>query len=392
MAESGTPRRVLLVLDHFHPHVGGGETLFLELARGLAGRGDDVSVVTLRRPRSAPREETIDRIAVRRVWAPPFAARIWFIVAALPAALSGAREADVVHAAGYAATLPAWIAARLLGKPFLVTVYEVLGEGWRDSSGRRSITALASQAFEAFLLRLGADAYVCISEYTKARLERLLGGRRARIAVVYPAVDHDFWTADRHRPRALRSELGLAESRRICVFFGRPGVSKGVETLIQAAEILHRGGDDRVHFVLLLSAQPSSPHERVRTAIRRRGLESILTLRPSVPREELPGYLMAADCVAVPSLSEGFGYSAVEAALLGCRVVSTAGHAVEEVLAGHATFVPPGDPYRLAEAVRAVATSDRRGDPPPRRFDRDTQVRGMSVLYDEALTSASGRK
>jgi glycosyltransferase involved in cell wall biosynthesis len=378
------------VLDHFHPHVGGGETLFLELARGLVERGQEVRVVTLRRPRSAPRRETFQRIAVRRVWAPPFAARVWFILAALPATLRAARDADLIHAAGYAATLPAWIAARLLHKPCVITVYEVLGGVWRASLS--SMTALASQAFEAFLLRLGADAYVCISEYTRGRLERLLRNRRANIAVVYPAIDYAFWSAERHRARPLRAELGLTASHRVCVFFGRPGISKGVETLIEAARILQHSGDSRVHFVLLLSAQPSAPYERVCAAIERLGLGSMVTVRPSVPREELPGYLLAADCVAVPSLSEGFGYAAVEAATLGCRVVSTAGHAVEEVLAGHATFVPPGDPNRLAEAVRAAATCDQPSERPPARFDTASHIRGISAVHDDVLRSASGQR
>jgi glycosyltransferase involved in cell wall biosynthesis len=95
--------------------------------------------------------------------------------------------------------------------------------------------------------------------------------------------------------------------------------------------------------------------------------------------------------VAVPSLSEGFGYSAVEAALLGCRVVCTTGHAAEEVLAGHATFVPAGDPARLAEAVRAAATSEQPAQPPPRRFDRETLIGGITAVHDQVLRSASGR-
>jgi glycosyltransferase involved in cell wall biosynthesis len=386
------PRRVVLVLDHFHPHVGGAETLFLELARGLVERGQDVRVVTLRRPRSAPRVETIRGISVHRVWAPPFMARVWFVLAALPATLSAAEDADLIHAAGYAATLPAWIAARLLRKPYVITVYEVLGEVWRAMGGRRSITALASQAFEAFLLRLGSDAYICISEYTKGRLTRLLRNRRANIAVVYPAIDYAFWSAQRHRARPLRLEMRLKDSDRVCVFFGRPGITKGVETLIRAAEILQRSGETRVHFLLLLSAHPSSPYERVRSEVERRSLGSIVTVLPSVPREELPGYLLAADCVAVPSISEGFGYSAVEAATLGCRVVSTAGHAVEEVLAGHAAFVPFGDADRLAEVVRSVATSDQPVEPPPHRFDADSHIRGIKAVHDHVLRSASGRR
>ena len=120
---------VLFVLDHFYPHVGGGETLFFELTRALAARGWQVTVVTLRSP-GMPREERLDGVRVVRVSTPPFARRYWFIVAAILPALRLSIGANLVHAGGYAAAWAAWFAGWWGRLPKVLTVYEVFADQW----------------------------------------------------------------------------------------------------------------------------------------------------------------------------------------------------------------------------------------------------------------------
>ncbi|HEX2122656.1 MAG TPA: glycosyltransferase, partial [Thermoanaerobaculia bacterium] len=202
------------------------------------------------------------------------------------------------------------------------------------------------------------------SDFTRRRLPD-----PARATTVHNAVDHEFWSPGRHHPRTFDAPF-------VYLYFGRPGVSKGVEYLLEAAQIVRRERPDS-RLVLILSREPVAQYRRLLPRIRALGEHVILL--DSVPREELPSYLLGADCVVVPSISEGFGYSAVEAASLGCRVIATSGHATEELLRDSAIFVPPRDAHALAHAVlNANRTSAR---PLPRRFTAAAHAAAVMDIY-----------
>lgn len=371
--------RVLFVLEHYSPYIGGVETLFANLAEALAAKGHAVTVVTTRLPGTAAKEVR-NGVQVRRAWVPPFARRYFFTLFGIPAAVREAGNADVIHTTTYNAAVPGWVAGRLRGVPAVLGVQEVFAEQWGRLPGLSPLLGWAFRAYEWFLLQLPFSRYVCLSEFTRGRLHRYFRVPARKSVVVYPAVDYRFWTPVRHAARPLRGELGLPADAKMYLYFGRPGVSKGVELLLDAAARVRQELPGS-RLVLLLARSPASGHARIVQRIAALGLGDHVRVLDSVPREELPGYLLAADAVVVPSVSEGFGYAAVEAASLGCRVVSTAGHAVEEVMAGHATFAPPGDPTAMANAIIAAMRTDKPTVPAPPRYDLDTHVRAVLAVY-----------
>ncbi len=81
------------------------------------------------------------------------------------------------------------------------------------------------------------------------------------------------------------------------------------------------------------------------------GLSEQVSLIDSVPYKELGHYLKAADCVIVPSLSEGFGYVVLEACEMGKPVVATDNTSIPEVIWGKYVLVPPRDAKAIAEGV-----------------------------------------
>lgn len=389
------PRRILLIVDHFYPVVGGAETLAHEMAQGLAATGDEVHVLTQRVPRAAPAEEQRAGYTVWRMWVPPVAGRLWFMLVAGFYAVRCGPRVDLVHGSGYGSMWPARVAGWLRGVPAVTTIHEVLGENWFLAMGLPRGSAAWFRWLEQRLMRLRFDRYLCVSRYTAERLTRLAGISPDTIDVVYPAVDYDFWQAGRHAARPLRQELGLAVDSRIAIFFGRPGVSKGVDTLLAAAAELAKAPTMPVHFVLLLAHEPAAGRAAAQRMVKESCLSSHVTILEPAPRAELPSYLLAADCVVIPSLSEGFGYSAVEAATLGCPLVVTAGHVFEEVLGDQASYVPPHDPARLAAAIRDVAWASRNSSasrpPLPATFDVGRHIRGVRAAYERACAHRLAR-
>lgn len=378
--------RVLFVLDHFYPYVGGSETLFRELALGLVGRGWQVTVLTVREPGTL-REEVLDGVRIVRVPTLPFARRYWFILFSLFPAIRLAAQVDIVHAAGYASIWAGWLAGWWRRRPKVLTVLEVFADQWRALQDVSPLAGHAFRLYEWLTLRLPFDRYLCISGFTRERLTRFTRIPTARTNVVYAAVDYSLWRPGAHAPRSLKANLKLAESTFLYLCFGRPGVSKGVGFLVEAAKRVRERWPDS-HLVLILSPEPERGYRRLVRQISALELDTYVTLLKPVPRDELPSYLLAADCVVVPSFSEGFGYAAVEAASLGCRLIATRGHAVEEVLGEYGTFVAAGDATSLADALVAVARAPASVTPLPAQYTVDRLVEDTLAVYRRVLETS----
>jgi len=370
--------RVLFVLEYFPPHVGGVESLFANLTRGLAEAGYPVTVLTLHLPGTATRE-TINGVTIVRVHTPQIARRYLFMLLALPTALRYAGWAEIIHTTTYNAAIPAWIAARLRRKPSVLVVHEVFGPQWNDLPGLNPHLGYGFRAFEWLILHLPFTCYVCVSAFTRDRLTQFMHVRRERTAVIHPALDYTFWAPGIHVPHDLPQHLGLPPDTFIALYAGRPGISKGVEFLIDAAPRI-RAALPESRLVLILARDPSDQYARLQQRIADRGLGEYVRVLDSVSRDELPRYLLGAGCVVVPSLSEGFGYAAVEAASLGCPVVATSGHSVAEVVGESVTLVPPRDPIALADAIIAVARAGT-PKPAPRRFLLAEHIAQVRELY-----------
>jgi glycosyltransferase involved in cell wall biosynthesis len=70
----------------------------------------------------------------------------------------------------------------------------------------------------------------------------------------------------------------------------------------------------------------------------------------------------------------------MEAATIGCPVITTTGHSVEEVLGGSATFIAPRNATALADAI-LEAFQDRPSGREPRRFDIASHIAGVVGIY-----------
>lgn len=374
------PKRVLFVLEYYPPHVGGVETLFGQLAESLAAAGYDVSVVTSRLP-GTPAHEVRNGVTVVRVAVPRWGTRYWFSVLALPTVLRLARHADVIHTTTYNAAIPAWVAAKLCGVPAVITVHEVFADQWHRLEGVNPVGGVGYRLFEWAVLTLPFARYVGDSEFTRRRLVSRMRVKPAATAVAYPPVDYGFWDPARHPPRDVKAELGMRPAAGLYLYFGRPGVSKGIEYLLRAAARVAKESPGS-RLLMLLSRSPAGGHRRVVRMIRELGLTDHVTVKDPVPRAELPGYLRGADLVVVPSVSEGFGYAAVESASVGCRVVATTGHSVEEVVGGSVHLVPPCDPDALAVAIVDGLAGRLPAKPPaPRVYTLDAHREAVEAVY-----------
>jgi D-inositol-3-phosphate glycosyltransferase len=375
----GRPLKVLLVLEYFWPQVGGVETLFLDLAAGLAAQGHQVTVLTTRLPGTL-QAETHQGIEIRRIGNPERPSRYAFSLMATPLAIRLARKADLIHTTTYNAALPAWIAGKVTGRPVVITVHELIGATWHALPGVSWPEAAAFRMLELACVRLPFARSVAVSRATRNAL-RQAGVPDQRLSVVYNGVNLQGWAAEPEVVERVRAEHRSGNSP-LVTFYGRPGVTKGVEVLIGAFAVLLQTRPDAK--LLLILGQYPQGRRAMLEALAKQTLGPAVQVLASVPRRELPSYLAASDCVAVPSLTEGFGFSAAEAALLGVPVVASDAGSLPEVLSGRFLLVAPGDAQALAAGLLR-ALSGELDSTPPRPFPASEMVSGYEEMYRRVL-------
>ncbi len=229
--------KVLFVLENYFPFIGGAEVLFKNLCEGLVGRGYDVTVITSRLPQ-APYDEVVNGVQVLRVKTPHKGSRYWFTFLAIPPALRLAKKFDIIQTTTYNGAFPAWLAAKLTGKKCVITVHEIIGSGWKDMQGMNRLTAWLHRILEWLIVALPFDRYMSVSKYTAGRIEKYHIDTK-KISVSYNGIDYDFFDISRADRPHIREMLNVKDNF-VYMYFGRPGISKGVEHLVAAAPLISR--------------------------------------------------------------------------------------------------------------------------------------------------------
>ncbi len=373
--------RILFVLQYYPPYVGGLEMIFQNLAERLAARGHLPYVLTTCLT-ATPRYEIRNGVSIERVNVPRRGDRYFFTFASLPRAIRLARQCDLVHTAPYNGALPAFLAGRLARRPVVLTALEVLGRRWHAVE-RNPLAAWGYRLFERLVTSLPFDRFAAISQATKR--DCLAAGMPAeRGQVIYPGVDEIFRPGPRRG--TLRAQLGLSPDDFVYLYFGRPGKTKGVEFLLRAAPHIH-AAIPNAHLVLFLSDQPREWYERLSQLAQEIGQMAPIHLLPSAPREHLVDYLRDADCIVIPSLTEGFGLTTAEACALGIPVVATRVGSLPEVVSGRHVLVEAGSAEAIADGVLRVQRGEWE-ETPPRRFSWEAMVEAYENLYQELLGCA----
>ena len=249
-------------------------------------------------------------------------------------------------------------------------------------SGKRGPLLWLHKLFEKVLFHLPFDKYIAISEYTYSCLAKFFDIAAEKMEVIYCGIDYSLFDPAKANGSIVRKQLGL-DNRFVYMYYGRPGFTKGVEYLIQAVSLISKQIPNS-RLLLILSPDPEDRYYRIRRMSQQLEKGNTVTMIDPVPRSELPSYIGAADCVVIPSLSEGFGFAAAEASAMEKPVVATNVGSLPEVVSGRYVLVEPKSPAAIAEAVDKVyrgAVKDRG----KKMFSWDDCVDKHLKIYREML-------
>ena len=325
--------KILIHCVYYPPEVGGLESHVAGLAEGLAERGAEVRVITSRSRPDLPLEESAAGIRIRRIPLPSRTAAGWarYALASIPATRRWARSADLVHAQSFASILPAGVAARSAGRPWVASFHT--SHFLVRSTRPAWIPVLAG------LVRWPDHAFAA-SEEIRGVAENLGGGRR--VEALTNGVD-----TVRFRPPGNRRG-----SRPPTLVVPRRLVPKnGVEYFVRALPEIRR----RVHGVRARLIGDGPERERLEMLARELRVEESLEFVGARPHAEMPELLGSGDLAIFPSLMEATSVAALEAMACGLPVVATAVGGLAEIVDEEVgTLVPPADPDALARAVATL--------------------------------------
>jgi glycosyltransferase involved in cell wall biosynthesis len=212
--------------------------------------------------------------------------------------------------------------------------------------------------------RWQADALVTVSEHSRRGIIERFNVPADSVFVVGEAGDPVFEVLDRPEPTSRLRSLGVARSRRSIVYVGGFGPHKNLRMLVDAfARLASCQELGEVNLVMVGDDTHEAFYSEVtaiKALVRERGLTGRVIFTGYLPDNELVVLLNLATLLVLPSLLEGFGLPAVEAAACGCPVVATRHSPLPEVLGEGGMYVDPTSQSQLEAALIAVLTSESR--------------------------------
>jgi len=313
--------KILFVLEHFYPYIGGVEFLFWQLAKELTSKGHQVKVITTRFDNALPTKEIIEGISIERV---NCGNRFAFSYKSIPVILRHANEFDLIHTTTYNAAIPAWVAAFFKRKKCVLTFHEYWGDLWQSLPWLNGMQRIFFRMFERIITWLPFTKIIAVSDFTKERLHEA-GVSRERVVRIYNGLDYEALE---------KRKLDINKQKELSfIFVGRLGVSKGLDILLPAADgFLKRHPE--VVFKLVIPKRPEAMYSRIKSIIENLNQGNQIKVMHHLPKADLYHQMQSSSFIVVPSYSEGFCFVAAEACALGIPVVSSTRGALAEVVSG----------------------------------------------------------
>lgn len=361
--------KILFVLENYYPNIGGVETLFKTLAEQLVSLGHKVTIITTLPNQDSPRYEKKGNLTIRRLH---FWNRYFFTFLGFFPLLKYIRSFDVVHTTSYNAGVPAFFAAKLFNKKVIITFHEVWGQLWFQLPFFGKIAKWGHYLFEQFLLKLPFDHFVAVSESTANSLKQ--GGVSTnKISIIYNGIDYAEFS-----PKAKNKSPNDIFTY---TYFGRLGISKGLDILLDAATIIQKQLPNS-RLKMIIPRVPTPFFNMILKNIKEKGLGKHIQLLHHLSFQDLQNELKTSDCVVIPSYSEGFCFAAVECIAMQVPIISSDQMALKEVVSGTFIKMKHHNARELAHCIQKAINNEWEKTP-IKKFELSSTINNYIQLYQK---------
>jgi len=279
---------------------------------------------------------------------------------------------DVIHAHDWLTYMAGLNARKVSGKPLVVHVHAT--EFDRSPSPNPAVYNIEREGMHE------ADVIIAVSNYTKNKIVEHYGVPPDKIRVVHNAVE--FSNEDSH------FESPFKDNDKIVLFLGRLTFQKGPDHFLYAAKrvlevernvkFVIAGSGDMERFIIEKAAEL--------------GLANHVLFTGFLKGRDVDKAYKMADLYVVPSVSEPFGITPLEAMRNGTPVLISKQSGVSEVIS-HCLKADFWDRDEMANKIIAVLRYgelhhelSRNGFSEVRRFNWDEPAQKCMDVYNEAIT------
>ncbi len=243
----------------------------------------------------------------------------------------------------------------------IVIIHDVIAEHY----AHLTLPTYRARLFWKTKVALGrwqADVIVTISDYSKQEILKRFKISPERVFVVGEASDPAFRLLEHPMLTPRLEALGLTQNGRSIVYVGGFSPHKNLESLVSTfAKVVSQKAFSDVRLFMVGEFKKEVFHSyfgTIKKQVDDLKISDRVIFTGYLPDEELVVLLNLSTVLVLPSLMEGFGLPAVEAAACGCPVIATTASPLPNLLGKGGLYVNPAEPRELEFALIRVLESE----------------------------------
>lgn len=249
---------------------------------------------------------------------------------------------DIIHAHDWL-TIPAGILAKkMTGKPLIVHIHATEFDRTGDSGANSLIYNIEKEGMEQ------ANKVIAVSNFTKNKIIKHYGIDPEKIKVVHNAAEDVSLSSD---------DVGLLEDiyrlkaigKKIVLYLGRITLQKGPDYFLRAAKLVLEHDPD---VIFIVAGSGDMEHKMIELAAEL-GITGSVIFTGFLREDKIVKVYRASDLYVMPSVSEPFGITTLEAMKYNIPVLVSKQSGVSEVVV-HALKVDFWDVQEMASKILAV--------------------------------------
>jgi glycosyltransferase involved in cell wall biosynthesis len=269
----------------------------------------------------------------------------------------------------------------------VVTIHDAIAERFPALTLSSSRARIFWKA-KVKLALMQARRILTVSDYAAADVVRVHHVSRDRIDVAVEAASTEFTRRSSEFVTEAAAKVGIPAGARWFIYVGGFSPHKNVPSIIRAhASIVAESAGEKPHLLLVGTLDNDvflGDIEAIRVATDAADTKDLVHWSGFIPDAVLSALNTGAVALLLPSIAEGFGLPAVEAAACGTPVIATVESPLPDLLACGGIFIKPGNDAELARAMSRLWIDGALRDD----MGRCAQLKAGEMTWDKCARSA----